>query len=1761
MPKASTQHHGDFIRVTLFEQEDFFRSRHHPNVKPKINIVETASHKALSQYGSSIVSRGHYSKNQSFTTPLSKIGQSNRIKPVVVSQVSATENGSCPTSELPYVSQLATTSPSTIVSQYVANSEGGVKVLRQQRIQLLQQSRQALQVDTTTLIVLFHQPIILQIAMTSTTTTSTSSTSTTSTTTAILQALSLNATVTASNFGSFAGSDAAQGDAIVNRSTTGYYNSGNWAPQYVQLQLSGTYTVCDVYLNVAQTPNGATQNQLSVGLSVASLQLVTTMNGNTSNGQWLNISYNPCLTGLTPEWAFYSHNQNVMEENETNSLLSQKFTTAKRMLSNFITDTVINDGYMEHILCCGKECRNINERHRPIPIYDYLHSPMTTFDDHYNPFLITGSFAESLSVPPIFDAKCTMDISDCDLMYVIPFLTCDLRPTRRKTTLLVNTQQTHSGYCNLIVDLDTTNIKTIPFESISDLTLQSHQYENDRTIYFLPSSPLPQSWLSVIENQNAERHGPAQQINTQCITSGLKAIYSKDFVVALHCVSWPIQEWIERSRSNNCPSETTIREIVKNGCHLVPVAHATSRKPDIEWRYSFSFAELVLTNEMPYYTRKTYLMFKLLCKKYLENYFPLKTYHLKTILFWCCEEYSTLFIDDKQKLTVKIDNIAEKLDKLIERLLNSIWKQELPSYFIRTNNLFDSIDSEYFSASQVTIIMEKIKYLRQNPMEILFETVLEHSRLDYCLPFSFNIRHIFEPILKYFSMEVDDQTLKHDCEIVIEKLSISLFLEGKAYAGRKLLQTIWYKYLEYLPVNDVEIADLITEHGYYSLVHNQYQELLLDRMIHVQEELLNYFTPTSDEKCSSQNIVLLRSLGCLHYIKSFSSNEENGDIESTYFRKSLDDSLITTIDSQVQQIRSYLAYGIYLGQLQRYEEALSLLETAISIKYHAFNNDFITIYSLHKAMHPKDIQHLLYIYNAINVSTKTYIFYLLCRFYKFTGRYDKGCQALINLVQHIHEVKDIHIGTYLTGHLCLLYDQTDVACEYFIINLRMEFGLNSIFESSKTMIIFKASLLITTFIQLNVQSCVISTTVQTTLKNLKWCYHHDLINSILVFLKDLYRRVLHAACHASEHMSIDFQEKFHSKVVPGLLSILDADENTRTQTHSAAALVSFVEHLPQIIEKFEQFLSRKYQEPVQHNHKLDFERIVIIISAIADTTGQDFSPYYDTFMPKLKYLFKIAITSDYRMLSGKIMECISLIGLAVDKEKFIYDCDEIMQEVFKAQVDFENDDPRISYFIGAWTRICKILGKDFEQYLPVVMKPVLKIAAFKPEVILLDGSNTGIEEDSNWKVLHVGDRTYGIKTTGLEEKAAACSLLVWFAKELKENFVNYVEETTKQILFMIILQHKQFYFFLIFLGVRETAGESLPHLLVCAKLRRDDYVRQMWKYMKKELFEVPGELFTSLGKCIETLGVSSLTVNELKKLTTILDSHLKKYFERAEKRHNEDDFDAYILNPISDIIHSLLVTYTDSYLAYFDTLVPYFHALIQPTRSISERQCGLCVFDDVIQFTGAHSHRYTHVFLSNMAESLVDPVAEVRQAAAYGFGVMGINGGPVYARACAESLPALFTLISASDSRSVENNTATENAISAVTKIFKFNNSCVDNIDKFYPIWLSWLPIYEDTEETPHVYGYLCDLIEQNNPVTVGQDQSNIPTIIKLFCGAFSKSSIEINSLVGQRMILILKHVQTIPSIFQTCINVLTNEERQALTNALNSSVSTPTLS
>ena len=65
------------------------------------------------------------------------------------------------------------------------------------------------------------------------------------------------------------------------------------------------------------------------------------------------------------------------------------------------------------------------------------------------------------------------------------------------------------------------------------------------------------------------------------------------------------------------------------------------------------------------------------------------------------------------------------------------------------------------------------------------------------------------------------------------------------------------------------------------------------------------------------------------------------------------------------------------------------------------------------------------------------------------------------------------------------------------------------------------------------------------------------------------------------------------------------------------------------------------------------------------------------------------------------------------------------------------------------------------------------------------------------------------------------------------------------------------------------------------------------------------------------------------------------------------------------------------------------------------------------------------------------------------------------------------------ESRTVENINPTENAIAAVTKICKHHSPQSVSLDEILPRWLSWLPVWEDTEEAEHIYNYFCDLIQQ----------------------------------------------------------------------------------
>ena len=120
----------------------------------------------------------------------------------------------------------------------------------------------------------------------------------------------------------------------------------------------------------------------------------------------------------------------------------------------------------------------------------------------------------------------------------------------------------------------------------------------------------------------------------------IKLTLETDQVLAFPCVSWPreAEGWQLRKRHSGWPSESLISDIIADGCLIVPVPYDKSPEEETEWRFSFSWAESKLALSLTDTQRQCYLLLKCLLQDSLALPKVLKSYHLKNILFWACED-------------------------------------------------------------------------------------------------------------------------------------------------------------------------------------------------------------------------------------------------------------------------------------------------------------------------------------------------------------------------------------------------------------------------------------------------------------------------------------------------------------------------------------------------------------------------------------------------------------------------------------------------------------------------------------------------------------------------------------------------------------------------------------------------------------------------------------------------------------------------------------------------------------------------------------------------------------------------------------------------------------------------------------------------------------------------------------------------------------------------------------------------------------------
>lgn len=239
----------------------------------------------------------------------------------------------------------------------------------------------------------------------------------------------------------------------------------------------------------------------------------------------------------------------------------------------------------------------------------------------------------------------------------------------------------------------------------------------NENIYYLSGTKIQAKLFSTMISvgESLELHGPALSTFSstktesellQRETNDQPQIHAQDYVYALPCIGWPIiaKPWIERQEKGNWIDSQIVKEIIKEGIHVVPAPHRLSEHPELEWRLSFATTEVYLAqNVITDEQRQCYIFLKIIHSQVIKKLEILTSYHLKTVFLYSCEMLPA---------HAWIENIGACFLFMVDLLIECCQKKVLPNFFIPENNMID-----YFTSDQIFKVLEVLELVRKRPLE------------------------------------------------------------------------------------------------------------------------------------------------------------------------------------------------------------------------------------------------------------------------------------------------------------------------------------------------------------------------------------------------------------------------------------------------------------------------------------------------------------------------------------------------------------------------------------------------------------------------------------------------------------------------------------------------------------------------------------------------------------------------------------------------------------------------------------------------------------------------------------------------------------------------------------------------------------------------------------------------------------------------------------------------------------------------------------
>merc|ERR1719316_912420 len=495
-----------------------------------------------------------------------------------------------------------------------------------------------------------------------------------------------------------------------------------------------------------------------------------------------------------------------------------------------------------------------------------------------------------------------------------------------------------------------------------------------------------------------------------------------------------------------------------------------------------------------------------------------------------------------------------------------------------------------------------------------------------------------------------------------------------------------------------------------------------------------------------------------------------------------------------------------------------------------------------------------------------------------------------------------------------------------------------------------------------------------------------------------------------------YPEKWHSQIVPALVRKFD-DPVDRVAAAALSAFTNFGQELekPLMMTYATGIMEKVMAKLTSSKHRMVREESITAIATIAGQIEDGFKGYYDHVMPIMKQFVMTATSEKESRLRGKAFECISLLGVAVGKDKFLPDAQGVMGEMMKTSTTFE--DIQSDYIKQASVRICKVLKRDFAPFLPNLLPSILQTLKIDQETMAClaavaggAGNDTGDGDDPSYMSAVIGGgKLVKVKNSKFEEMKEAVDLLQTLCVELEGAYSNFIQMTAEALLPLLVIPEDV----PVFLDeVREAAFKTWAALIKSAKAGAaerggaDVMTPQLLQTLLSRVCagmdtdtdpDTIGAAAEGIAECLKSAGPGHLTESQAQGLVQKAFEHIDRSFARSQQAEtpfgnaqagqdedgdeDDDEVNSELVcrRHLVEVLEGVMLTAPQ----VFVSCLPYCSQKMQAWLIRKEdRVLAMDLASNIVEHLGENGKSVWPVFMPTMISALESDDAEERLEAA-----------------------------------------------------------------------------------------------------------------------------------------------------------------------------------